>query len=180
MVHSASCVQRVPQLRKRKSVGQNYIIFQFICVIYSNKLRYRLCYVDMFGGADAGALVQWSKHACLQSRRSRLRTSLWPSKIKKNVFPRSLVKIKYCGEPPWPRGSALGLRPPGLKFLILCLEGSVISPSSGCSPGPVQPICAQMCPFLKSRCSILRTYLITTHWDSRGCSERTSCTCSFE
>ena len=33
----------------------------------------------------------------------------------------------YCGEPAWPRGSVLGLRPPGLKFRILCLEDSVIS-----------------------------------------------------
>ena len=53
---------------------------------------------------------------------------------KQTVFPRSLVKIQYCGEPLWPRGSVLGLRPPGLEFRILCLEGSVISfisPSSG-------------------------------------------------
>ena len=34
-------------------------------------------------------------------------------------------------------GSVLGLRPPRLKFRILCLEGSAISPSSGRSPGPV-------------------------------------------
>ena len=48
--------------------------------------------------------------------------------------------FKYCGEPPWPRGSVLGLRSPGLEFRILCLEDSVISiisPSSGGSPGPV-------------------------------------------
>ena len=47
---------------------------------------------------------------------------------------------QYCGEPPWPRGSVLGLRPPGLELRILCLEDSVISiisPSSGDSPGPV-------------------------------------------
>ena len=43
----------------------------------------------------------------------------------------------------------LSFRPPGLEFIILCLEGSVISiisPSSGCSPGPIQPICAQRWP----------------------------------
>ena len=43
----------------------------------------------------------------------------------------------------------LGLRPPGLEFRILCLEDSVISfisPSSGGSPGPVYPICAQRWP----------------------------------
>ena len=56
---------------------------------------------------------------------------------------------QYCGELPWPRGSVLGLRPPGLEFRILCLEDTVISfisPSSGGSPGPVWPICAQRWP----------------------------------
>ena len=56
---------------------------------------------------------------------------------KKMFLPRSLVKIQYCGEPPWPRGSVLGGRPPGLECRILCLESSVISftsPSSGGSP----------------------------------------------
>ena len=40
------------------------------------------------------------------------------------------VCAKYTtdpGEPPWPRGSVLGLRLPGFEFQILCLEGSVIS-----------------------------------------------------
>ena len=61
----------------------------------------------------------------------------------------SLVMIQYCGEPPWPRGSVLGLRPPGHEFRIRCLEDSVItfiSPSSGGSPGPIYPICAQRWP----------------------------------
>ena len=43
----------------------------------------------------------------------------------------------------------LDLRTPGLEFRILCLEDSVISiisPSSGGSPGPVYPICAQRWP----------------------------------
>ena len=63
--------------------------------------------------------------------------------LQKKNLPRSLVKIQYCGEPPWPRGSVLSLRPPGLAFRILCLEGSVISfisSFSGGSPGPVKPI----------------------------------------
>ena len=41
-------------------------------------------------------------------------------------------------KPLWPGGSVLGLRPPGLDFLIPCLQGSVISfisLSSGGSPG---------------------------------------------
>ena len=35
---------------------------------------------------------------------------------KKYFLPRSLVKIPYCGELPWSRGSVLGLRQQGLKF----------------------------------------------------------------
>ena len=57
-----------------------------------------------------------------------------------------LAMIQYCGEPPWPRGDVLDLRPPGFEFRVLCLEDSVISfisSSSGGCPGPVLPICAQ-------------------------------------
>ena len=49
-------------------------------------------------------------------------------------------EVSIVGSPRDPRGSVLGLRPPGLEFRILCLEDSVISiisPSSGGSPGPV-------------------------------------------
>ena len=56
-------------------------------------------------------------------------SAVW--KKQKCFFP---IHIQYCGEPPWPRGSVLGLRPPGLEFRIVCLEDSVISfisPSSG-------------------------------------------------
>ena len=65
-------------------------------------------------------------------------------KFQRNTFvlSHSLVKIQYCGQPPWPRGIVLGLRPPGVEFRILCLEGSVISlisTSSGGSPDSVQP-----------------------------------------
>ena len=38
----------------------------------------------------------------------------------KNVSSPSTCESQYCGEPPWPRGSVLGLRPPGLEFRILC------------------------------------------------------------
>ena len=59
---------------------------------------------------------------------------------EKKVSPPSTCESQYCGEPPCPRGSVLGLRPPGLEFRILCLEDSVISiisPSPGGSPGLV-------------------------------------------
>ena len=61
-------------------------------------------------------------------------------KETKNVSSPSTCESQYCGKPPWPRGSMLGLRPPGLEFRILCLEDSVISiisSSSGGYPGPV-------------------------------------------
>ena len=47
-----------------------------------------------------------------------VRTLLWPLSFKetKMSLPRSLVKIQYCGEPPCPRGSVLGLKLPGLQF----------------------------------------------------------------
>ena len=65
------------------------------------------------------------KAACLESRRSRVRTPLWHSSFKetKMFLLRSLVEVIYCGEPPWLRGSVLGLRPPWLEFRIICLEG---------------------------------------------------------
>ena len=75
--------------------------------------------------------------------------SLGGLKETNNVSSPSTCESQYCGEPTWPRGSVHGLRPPGLEFRILCLEDSVISiiwPSSGGSPGPVQPICAQRWP----------------------------------
>ena len=44
---------------------------------------------------------------------------------KKQMFiPHSFVKMPYCGEPPCPRGSVLGLRPPGLEFRIMCALSS--------------------------------------------------------
>ena len=61
---------------------------------------------------------------------------------QQNRISRVVVKGK-------PRDSVLGLRPPGFEFRILCLEGSVISiisPSSGGSPDPIQPVCAQKWP----------------------------------
>ena len=62
-----------------------------------------------------GAVV---KAACLESRRSRVRTTLWHPSLKKNemFLPHSLLKIKYCGELPCPKGSVLGLRPSDLDF----------------------------------------------------------------
>ena len=72
--------------------------------------------------------------------RARLGSRSRQFERNKNVSSPSTCKTQCCGEPPWLRGSVLGLRPPGLEFRILRLEDSVISfisPSSGGSPGPV-------------------------------------------
>ena len=50
-------------------------------------------------------------------------------KETKNVSSPSTCESQYCGEPPLPRGSVLGLRPPGLKFES-CVWRTVSSQSS--------------------------------------------------
>ena len=50
-------------------------------------------------------------------------------KETKMFLPHPFVKTQYCGEPPWPRGSVLGLRPPGLHFES-CVWMAVSSHSS--------------------------------------------------
>ena len=47
-------------------------------------------------------------------------------KETKNVSSPSTCESQYCGEPPWPRGSVLGLRLPGLEFWILCLHLTIL------------------------------------------------------
>ena len=59
------------------------------------------------------------------------------SKETKMFLPHPLVKLSIVGSLRDRDGSRLGLRPPGFEFRILCLEGSIISPSSGGSPGPI-------------------------------------------
>ena len=79
-------------------------------------------------------------HRCLSRQSSGFGSRARRFERNKHVSSLSTYKPQYCGEPPSPRGSVLGLRPLGLEFRILCLEDSVISfisPSSGGSPGPV-------------------------------------------
>ena len=61
---------------------------------------------------DAGALVQWLKRPAWKIRDRRFKPNSGPPsfKEKKKVLSRALVKIQYCGEPPRPIGSMLGLR----------------------------------------------------------------------
>ena len=42
----------------------------------------------------------------------------WRFERNKHVSSPFTWKTQYCGEPPWPKGSVLGLRPPGLESCI--------------------------------------------------------------
>ena len=64
-------------------------------------------------------------------------------KETKMFLPHPRVKVSIVGNL---RDREVACSASGLEFRILCLEDSVISPSSGGSPGPVQPICAQRWP----------------------------------
>ena len=68
--------------------------------------------VDLQGDMGGGPRVVVSTAAF----HARVQGSVW----KKNVSSPSTCESQYCGDPPWPRDSVLGLRPPGLEFRILC------------------------------------------------------------
>ena len=57
----------------------------------------------------------------------------------KNVSSPSTCESQYCGGPPWPRSSVLGLRPPGSNFES-CVWRTVSSQSS---PHPQEVLLAQ-------------------------------------
>ena len=81
---------------------------------------------------------------CLHGYRGFVpRSGIQISKKQINVSSPLTRKIQYCREPLRPRGSVLGLRPPGIEFGNLCLQRSAISFISPSSGGPVYPIRAQ-------------------------------------
>ena len=82
-----------------------------------------MCYVPIQG---PGAVV---KAAYLESR-----TLLWPPDFKETKVSSPLTRKDSI------------LWGASIEFRIMCLEGSVISPSSESYPGPVQPIFAQIWP----------------------------------
>ena len=88
---------------------------------------------------NCGGLVQWLKLPAWKVADSN---PILAFKFQRNkmFLPRSLVKIKYCGEPLWPRGSVLSLRPQGIKVRFMCLEGSVISSISPSAVGSLSPV----------------------------------------
>ena len=98
-------------------------VFQFEIVINVIISSVRFIWIPMWAEAHRVMVSTAAFHA-------RVRGSvpgLGGLKETKNVSSPSTCESQYCGEPPWPRGSVLGLRPPGLEFRILCLEESAIS-----------------------------------------------------
>ena len=92
----------------------------FYCDLYRPYIEYTLA-----------NLVQWLKLLLRKSEITGSNPSLaFKFQRDKMFLLCSLVKIQYCGKPLWTRGTELSLKPPGPGFLLLCLEGSVISPSS--------------------------------------------------
>ena len=84
------------------------------------KLVFSTCPLLVVTGA---CVVQWLKLPALKSEITSSNPTL-ASKFQRNkmFLPRSLINIQYCGELPWPRGSIIGFRPPGLEFRTMCLE----------------------------------------------------------
>ena len=103
--------------------------------VLNHQCRTRVNYAILYllKGWGPGAVVQ---AACLESRRSWVSTPLWlqVSATNKMFLPRSLVKIQYCGEPPWPQTAKVYIS--NLVYEWQCVI-SFILPSSGGSPGPV-------------------------------------------
>ena len=105
----------------------------------NNLQHLKLNLLTHFPASTTGFLVQWLKLPALKVGDHRFFFCIQVSKNKMFLL-RSFPKIQYCGEPLWPRGSVLRIRPLVLEFRILCLEGSVISlisPSSEGSPGTI-------------------------------------------
>ena len=102
---------------------------------------------DTFRTIRCGRESCWGYAECLSCRRLWGRPPFWNSSFLETIC--FFTTHSYSGEPLWPRHSVIGLRPPQLKFRILCLEDSVVwfvSPSSWGSPGSVWPVCVQCWP----------------------------------
>ena len=105
-------------------------------------------------GEGPSAMV---KAICFDSRGTRGSSPALAFKF----LARSLAKMQYCVDPPWSRGSVLGLRPSWLKFRIRCLECSVISFISKVAyPRPI--------PFIsfhyQNKLEMLNLGILKIHW----------------
>ena len=93
----------------------------------------------------AGALVQWLKLPAWKiGDRGLVPGSALVFQFQRNkmFLSRSLVKIQYCGESPWPKGSVLDLRPhilnplSGAQCHLIMFKWRVHG-----SPSPAETIC---------------------------------------
>ena len=122
---------RVARVRKPDQIGEIQVISGML------KLFWHYVWAQRERGGGPRVVVST---AAFHARVRGSVPGLGGLKETKNVSSPSTCESQDCGEPPWPRGSVLGLRTPGYEFRILCLEDSVISiisPSSVGSPGPV-------------------------------------------
>ena len=129
------------QLWRWASIKTTIILFNVLCLPEALPVIWIIfkCPLTTLWVKDGGPRVVFST-AAFHARARGSVPGLGGLKRTKMFLPHPRVITQYCGEPPWPRGSVLGLRPPGLEFRILCLEDSVISfisPFSGGSPGSV-------------------------------------------
>ena len=83
-------------------------------------------------------------------------------------LPRSLVKIQYCREPLWPRGSVLGFRPPGLEF---CVWRAV---SSHSSHNPQQVFLAQFSLYVHKDGLKHHSFIHSLKWTKHATKELNS------
>ena len=88
-------------------------------------LLYSVVLCEKLLGSDGVWCASWN--ALLSCCLDLMGTLAFTFQRDKIFLHRSLVKIQYCGDSLWPGDSVLGIRPPGLEFRVLCLQGSVIS-----------------------------------------------------
>ena len=124
--------------RRRRWANVKTTLFQ--CIVFAgNRPTTNICHFLVLAEMGGGPRLVASTAAFHARVRSSV-PGLGGLKETKNVSSPSTCESQYCGEPPWPRGSVLGLTPPGLEFRILCLEDSVISSISPSPEGAAGPV----------------------------------------
>ena len=137
------CVSRNNMKTTVENAALLLFIIWWLAVISSLSLTWWLCVSQLVLYYQYGCTQQWLK---LPAGTSESTGSNWCEPYpglqvskQQNVSSPLTRNNPLLLKPPWPIDSVLGLRPPGLEFLIMCLEGSVnsfLSPSSGGSPDP--------------------------------------------
>ena len=105
-------------LGQRRRLWPNGVPTLFRCLVFAGISSFRIH--GIVHGGRAGALYTRVvvSTAAFHARVRGSVPGLGGLKETKNVSSPSTCESQYCGEPLWPRGSVLGLRPPGLEFRI--------------------------------------------------------------